>query len=63
MLPAAGIAPSRNADVVKDVINHYAATVCIHEPTLLANCADHSRRKAGELPGRLAAAAGRIGVR
>jgi hypothetical protein len=29
------------------VITHCAATVCIHDPTLLVNCADHNLRKSG----------------
>ncbi len=37
MLPAAGIALSSNVDDVSEVITHCAATVCIHEPTLLVN--------------------------
>jgi hypothetical protein len=44
MLPAAGIALSRSAELVKEIITHCAATVCIQDPTLLVNCADHSRR-------------------
>ena len=45
MLPAAGIALSSSVDEVSDVITHWAATVCIHEPTLLVNCATQRRRK------------------
>ena len=45
MLPAAWIALSNSGELVSEIITHWAATVCIHEPTLLVNCASHSRRK------------------
>jgi hypothetical protein len=51
MLAAAGIALSRSAELVSDVITHCAATVCIHEPTLLVNWADQNRRNACESNG------------
>ena len=51
MLDAAETAPSRNAERVSPVITHCAATVCIQEPTLLVNCADHSRRNSGKRSG------------
>jgi hypothetical protein len=44
MLPAAEIALSNSAELVSVVITHWAATVCIHEPMLLVNCASHRRR-------------------
>ena len=47
MLAAAWIAPINSADLVSEIITHCAATVCIHEPMLLTNCAVHSRRNAG----------------
>ena len=47
ILPAAEIALSSSAELVSEVITHCAATVCIHDPTLLVNCADHNRRKSG----------------
>ena len=51
MLPAAEIALSSRAELVSDVITHCAAMVCIHDPTLLVNCAVHSRRNAGSRSG------------
>ena len=51
MLDAAETAPSKNAERVSPVITHCAATVCIQEPTLLVNCADHSRRYSGKRSG------------
>jgi hypothetical protein len=47
MLAAAEIALTSSAEVVNDSITHCAATVCIHEPTLLTNCADHNLLKSG----------------
>ena len=59
-LPAAEIALSSSADVVNDVITHCAATVCIHDPTLLVNCAVHSRRKAAWRSGAHALESGAV---
>ena len=39
------------ADVVNEIISHCAATVCIHPPTLLTNCALHMAAKACEWNG------------
>ena len=47
MLAAAEIALTSRAEVVSESITHCAATVCIHEPMLLTNCADHSLLKSG----------------
>jgi hypothetical protein len=47
MLAAVEIALTSRADVVNESITHCAATVCIHEPMLLTNCADHSLLKLG----------------
>ena len=62
-LPAAEIAPIRTAELVSDSINHCAATVCIHEPTLLTNCADQSRLNAGVRNGLQPETAGTGGVK
>jgi len=51
MLAAAGIALSSSAELVNDVITHWAATVCIQEPMLLVNCAVQKRANAGERSG------------
>jgi hypothetical protein len=47
MLPATGIAFRRSVGEVRDVIAHWAATVCIQEPTLVVNWATQRRRKTG----------------
>ena len=51
ILAAAEMALTSRADVVNESITHWAATVCIHEPMLLTNCADHSRLKSGSCIG------------
>ena len=40
------ISDSSVAELVNDSISHWAPTVCIHEPMLLASCADQSDRNA-----------------
>lgn len=47
-LPTAPIALTSRAELVSETITHWAATVCIHEPTLLTNWALQSRANAGE---------------
>jgi hypothetical protein len=47
MLPAAGMAPRSSFDPVNDVITHRAATVCIHEATLLVHCVVQDRQRTG----------------